>query len=428
MNRKFQFLKNRAVQNAGWLIGGRVIQMVISLFVGLLTARYLGPSNYGLTGYAAAYTAFFTAFCTLGINSLLVKEFVDHPGEEGKIIGTALGLRGVSSLLSSVLIVLIVLVLDAGESVTIWVVALTSLGLVFNIFETFNYWFQSKLESKVTAKATLIGYSVSAAYKVYLMIAGKSVVYFALVSSLDYLCLAVVLLREYRRHQGGKLTFSWTYGKSLLARSRHFILPSLMVAIYGQTDKLMLKQMISETEIGYYNTATTVCTMWCFVLAAIIDSVYPSIMEAHKQGTELFERRNRQLYAMVFYISAVVAIGFTILGKPVIYILYGRAYLPAVAPLRIVTWYTAFSYLGVARNAWIVCEEKQKYLFPIYLSAAASNVALNLLLIPRWGASGAALASLTAQIITTMVTPFFIKNIRRNSVLMLEAILLKGVR
>ena len=74
-----------------------------------------------------------------------------------------------------------------------------------------------------------------------------------------------------------------------------------------------------------------------------------------------------------------------LVAKPFILILYGETYLPAVGPLRIVVWYTAFSYLGVARNAWMVCENRQKYLKYLYVSAAVLNVVLNLALIPSWG-------------------------------------------
>ena len=77
------FLKNRIVKHAGWLIGGRIVHMILAFFVGLLTARYLGPGNYGLINYAASYTSFFASVCTLGINSIIIKDFVDHPDEEG---------------------------------------------------------------------------------------------------------------------------------------------------------------------------------------------------------------------------------------------------------------------------------------------------------------------------------------------------------
>lgn len=421
-------LKRKTVKNAGYLIVGKVIQMAFSLVIGLLTARYLGPSNYGLMNYAGAYTAFFAAVCTLGINNVLVKEFIDHPGEEGKVIGTTLGLRALSSVLSSVIIIAISSFLDADEPMTKLVVSLSSIGMVFNIAETFNYWFQSRLESKVTAGATLCAYLISSAYKVFLLVTGKSVAYFALVSSLDHLCLGVILFIQYRKRSGGKLHFSKQYGKELFKKSRHFILSGLMISIYGQTDKLMLKQMIDEAEIGYYSTAVALCSMWCFILSAVIDSAYPSIMEAAQREDEaLFKRRNVQLYAIVFYLSVFVSLCFTVLAKPLISILYGEKYLPAIAPLRIITWYTAFSYLGVARNAWVVSKERQKYLFGIYASSAAANVILNYLLIPSMGASGAAIASLAAQVLTTMVVPFFIKDMRENSMLMLDAILLKGI-
>jgi len=422
-----KFIKNRTVKNAGWLIGARIVQMIISLVVGLLTARYLGPSNYGLINYASAYTAFFSSLCTLGINSLLVKEFVDNPNDEGKIIGTTLGLRAISSFLSAIATVGIVCVVDMGEKTTIAVVALCSIGPIFHVLETFNFWFQKRLQSKVTAIATLTAYIATCIYRLFLIITGQNVMYFALASSIDYICVGAILLISYKRCGGKKLNFSWKYGKNLLSRSYHFILASIMVAIYGQTDKLMLKHMMNTTEVGYYSTASAVCSMWVFVLTAIIDSMYPSIMEANKQNEELFKKRNRQLYAIVFWVSVFVSLCFTLFGGLLIKILYGEAYLSAVSPLKIITWYTAFSYLGVARNAWMVCKDKQKHLKSIYFLAAVCNVILNFIFIPLWGASGAAVASLISQVLTSIILPLFIKGLKENSVLMLEAICLKGI-
>lgn len=148
-------------------------------------------------------------------------------------------------------------------------------------------------------------------------------------------------------------------------------------------------------------------------------------MEAFKNSKEEFDKKNKLLYSIVFYISAGVSVLFTLFGGIAIKILYGEAYLPSVTLLRIITWYTAFSYLGVARNAWIVCMNRQKYLKYIYISAAIANVILNCIFIPIWGASGAAVASLASQIITTLVVPFFIKDMRENSIMIVKAILFK---
>ena len=421
-------MKSKEVKNAGWLIIGKIIQMGINFFVGILTARYLGPSNYGLINYAAAYVAFFFSVCTLGINSIVVKEFIDNPSKEGEILGTSLSLRGISSVFSAITIVAISFVLDSNEPITKIVVALYTISLVFQIFDMFNYWFQSRLQAKYTAIASLIAYSITAIYKIILLATNQPVTLFALSTSVDYISIALILFYFYKKEGGKKLSFSFKYGKSLLKKSYHFILPGLMIAVYGQTDKMMLKHMINEREIGYYATAVSLCSVWCFVLSAIIDSVNPSIMKSYQDNEKSFIKYNKMLYFIVFYVSIFVSLMFTIFGKLIIQILFGEAYLPTVAPLRIITWYTAFSYLGVARNAWIVCKDRQRYLKYLYFSSAVLNVILNILFIPKYGAVGAAIASLISQISTVIIVPFFIKDLKENSIMIVEAILFKGVK
>ena len=325
------------------------------------------------------------------------------------------------------MIVGIVGVLDHNEPLTIAVVALCSISLLFHVLDTFNYYFQSKYRSKITAIATLIAYASTSVYKVILLITGASVAWFAFASSVDYIVLGILLYIFYVTNKGPRLSFSWEKGKALLKQSCHYILSGMMVAIYGQTDKLMLKQMLDTTAVGYYSTATAICAMWTFVLQAIIDSIYPTILKLKGQDEYLYERKNKQLYASTFYISIFVSVLFLLLGDFAIRILYGEAYAPAGLPLKIVTWYTAFSYLGVARNAWVVCEEKQKYLKYLYIVAAIMNVILNFIMIPHWGAAGAAAASLITQIFTSIVLPLFIKGMRRNSILMLQAMVLYDV-
>jgi len=154
----------------------------------------------------------------------------------------------------------------------------------------------------------------------------------------------------------------------------------------------------------------------------------PTIIELHKTDKEQFLKKNRQLYAIIFYTSMFVSIIFLIFGNIAIKILYGEEYIPAVLPLKIATWYTAFSYLGVARDTWIVCENKQKYLKFLYIGAAVVNVILNLIFIPIWGAAGAAFTSLITQILTCIGIPLFIKEMRPNVKLMIDAILLRKYR
>lgn len=418
------YLKHRVVANAGWIIAGRMANKVLAFLVGILTARYLGPDHYGVINYAAAYTTFFASICSLGINSILVKEFVEHPEQEGEIIGTTVVLQTLSGILSAGMIVGIVSLIDRREPLTILVVALYSLGAVFQVAGTLSYWFQAKLRSKYPAIASLLAYLLTSAYKIFLLASGKSILWFAVANSVEYLVVAVFLYAVYRRQNGPPLHFSRQKAGELLHSSRSFILTGLMVSIYASTDKLMLKQMLSEASVGYYSLAASFSTAWTFILQAVIDSLYPGIVQARSLSLRRYERRNRQLYALVFYGSTLMSLAVTLGAEPLIRTLYGPAYLPAVAPLRIIVWYTAFSYLGVARNAWIVCEGQQRYLKYIYLSSALANVGLNALLIPRFGASGAAAASLVTQMVTVFL-PAGIRPLRPNARLMWDAVLLR---
>jgi O-antigen/teichoic acid export membrane protein len=93
-----------------------------------------------------------------------------------------------------------------------------------------------------------------------------------------------------------------------------------------------------------------------------------------------------------------------------------------VQALRLIVWYTTFSYLGAVRDVWILAQWKQKYLLVINLIGAGANVVLNLVLIPLLGINGAALASLLTQIFTNVMLGYIIRPIRRNNTLMIRGL------
>ncbi len=419
---------NKVLSNISWILAGRIFYMLINFIVGVISARYLGPSNYGLIGYAAAYTTFFTSICSLGINSIIVKEFIDNPKKEGEIIGTTLILKLISSFMSLITIIGISLLVDKGDFLTTFVISLYSISILFNIFETFKYWFQSKLQSKYVEISTTIAYLIMALYKIVLLVTGMSVKWFALSNSIEFIAVAISLYIIYRKKGGPRLSFSTSQAKNLLNKSYHFIISGMMVALYNSTDRFMLKQMASDTEVGYYTIAVTISSLSGILLSAIITSLTPVIMKSHNKNKKEYEKRNKQLYAIVFYISILVSLFITLFSNLIISILYGEKYLASIGVLRILTWYTAFSYLGVARDPWIVCEKLQNCLKYIYIPCAICNIILNYYMIPILGAEGAALASLITQIGTIFIFPLLIEKLRPNVKLIINAILLKGIK
>lgn len=412
--------EQRVIKNAAWIIGCKLIKAVLTLVVTMLTARYLGPSNYGTINYAAGLVAFFTPLMKLGLNAVQVYAIVDRPSEEGKIVGTTIVLNALSALLCIVGVVAFAAVANAGEPETILVCGIYSFLLLFQALEMIQYWFQAKLMSKYSSIAVLLAYTVSALFQTFLLATNKSVYWFAASGSLEYAVIAAVLYVIYRKKGGAKLEFSREVGRRLLSTGKYYILSEMMVVFFSQTDKIMLKLMLDSEAVGIYSAAVTCATMFGFVFAAIIDSARPSIFESRRESRDAFEKNVTALYSIVFYISIFVSAVICIFAPLIIKIMYGDGYTQAVTPLRIIVWYEIFSLFGTVRNVWLLAEGHQKYLWRINLWGVAANVLLNALMIPWLGASGAALASLITQMFTNVIVGFMIKPIRRNNYLLLR--------
>lgn len=419
---------NKVAKNAVWIIGIRVVQAIVAMLINMLTARYLGPSGFGLITYASSLVAFVLPIMQLGLSNVLVQEIVSSPEEEGKILGTSIILSLLSSICCIIGVSAFSFAANPGETGTILVCFLYSLVLIFQAFDYVEYWYQAKLMSKYTSMISLMAYVIVSAYKIFLLVKGKSVYWFAISNALDYVLISFGGLFLYRRLGGRELSFSLEIGKKLFSKSKHYILSSMMVTVFAQTDKIMLKMMLDESATGYYGAAVTCAGMTGFIFAAIIDSFRPSIFEGQKEGNEVFRHRLTMLYSIVIYLSLAQSIVMTLFSKWIIYILYGTAYNPAISALQIIVWYTTFSYMGSVRNIWILANEKQKYLWQINMSGAVANVILNVVLIPLIGINGAAVASLITQLFSNVIVGYIIKPIRPNNAIMVESLRVKYLK
>ena len=415
-------LKNKILQNAKWIIACKILQSLIQLIVGMLSARYLGPSNYGLINYAASVVAFFTPIMQLGLQSTLVQEYVDNPDREGEILGTSLVMNMVSAIACMVGVTTFAMAANFGETTTILVCALYSLTLFCQSIEMVQYWFQAKLLSKYSSLAMLCSYVVVSAYKIYLLASGKSVYWFALSHAVEYGVGGILLLLAYKKYGTQKLSLSIKTAKTLFCKGKHYITATLMVVVFNSTGNILLKLIFGEAETGFFATATTCNSIPAFVFLAIIDTARPVVLESHQQARETFEKNVSRVYSMTTWLSIAQSVFFTLLAPIVVKTLYGESYMPAVPVLQILCWNTAFSYMGYVRNIWILAEEKHKHLFTINFSGAIANILFNVCLIPAWGACGAAVASVLTQIFTNFIMGFILKEIRPNNRLLLKGL------
>ncbi len=414
--------QTQVFNNAKWIIVCKIAQSVIQLIIGMFSARYLGPSNYGLISYASSIVAFALPIMKLGLDATLVHSLVESPQKEGEIMGTSLGLNIISGIVSIVGVSCFVFFANAGETETILVCILYSISIFFAALEMIQYWFQYKLKSKYPSVVMLLAYVVVSVYKIFLLVTSKSVYWFAFTHSIEYGIIGIALLFIYKNQNGSKFTFSLNRAKRLLSKGKHYIVSAMMVVVIQNTDHIMITEMMGKEENGYYAAAVMCVGVVQFVFAAIIDSFRPLILSKKRENTNEYEKNVSRLYGIIIYLSVAQSIAFSLFAEMIVKILYGSEYFAAIPILRILVWYKAFSSMGSVRNVWILAEEKHKYLPIINIIGAGSNVLMNLILIPIWGAYGAAFASFITQFFTNFLLSYIIKPMRKNNELLIKGI------
>lgn len=392
------------LSNTGWLVFDKIFHMALSLWVTREMARYLGVENYGILNYGLAFVEIFTIVCKLGIDGILVNEIIRKKDQAGELLGTTTVLRLLSSLLSLVITGLFVWILNPGKMLVLAVTLIQSVSLLFVAFDTLDFYFQSRLQSKYTAIARSISYPLVCLLRLVFIYARKDVAWFGWATVLDALTIAVVLFYFYKKESCPKLSFSRKAAVYLLKHSYHFILVNLLVTIYTQMDKLMVGGLGNQWEVGIYTSGMTIANLWIFVPNAIIDSGRPLIMSRKAAGDEKEYRNRLGLLCMgIIWISILAGVFFSVAGKLVIWIIYGEAYMASVPVLLLLIWSRLFSLVGLVRSMWMLCEGYEKYIKYFIGLGALINLVLNTLLIPRYGATGAAIATLATEVISSFL-------------------------
>ena len=425
---KTALIKNREARNASWIIVCRVVQAVLNFIVSSLTAKYLGPSRYGLTYYASSVTAFLIPVCLLGLSDIMVHELVENPDREGEILGTSLMMSLGSSVLCMSIMALFVRVTNGDDKEASVFCALYSISMLFQGMEILSAWFQSKLLSKYTSTISLCAFVLVSAYKSYLLISSKSIFWFAFSNTLDYALITIPYFVFYKKNGGQRLSFSRDTAKNLLSKGKYYILTNIMVVSFTATDKIMLRTLASPEEGGLYSAAFSVTAVSSFVFSAIITSARPGILKAAVEKDPSFEKKMTVLFSIVIWLSIAQNIFFSFFARTIIDIMCGEDYVDAVPVLRVVCWYTTFSYLGSARNVWILGSENQKELWKVNLIGACVGLTLDYLLISQFGMMGAAVAAVVTQFVTNIVTGYLIRQIRPVSSLIVKGTDIRNIR
>ena len=421
-------LTTKFMRNTSWLLFEQIFKMVLTLIVTSLMARYLGTHDFGLINYGLSYIIVFTTISNLGIDSIIVNEIIKNKDRTGTLIGTTILLRLISSVISIFLIYVIVKYLNADAFTLNVIIMIQSISLLFIIFDSIQYWFQSNLQSKYVVISKSVAFTIVSIWRLVLIFTEKSISFFAFATVLEAFIISLLIIVFYIRFKGPKLYFSFQTAKNLLLHARSYFIAGVLIMVYTQIDKIMLGQLVDATTVGIYSAALTIASLWMFIPNAIINSARPIIMALNNENKHVYIKKNKQLYCSIIWIGIVASIFITLFSKSIVLLIYGDQFVESVDILVILIWSRIFALIGSVKAIWLTVENLGRYQVYFVGIAALINVVLNFILIPKYGATGAAISTLFAEVISALFTMLLFKKTRPLFKLIVEAFLFKGIR
>lgn len=405
-------IKSASVKNFFWLSSDKLFKLLTSLIVGAWTARYLGPLDLGKLNYIYAYITILTAVSSLGMDSFLVKEILSSKSEKNKILGTSFLLRSLASIISITAIYLVLLFSNLDRELY-HLYYLMIVPVLLSPFELIDIEYQSKLESRKTIISKNIGYVIGTGLKIYILIIGKSLIWFALIIAIETIISYSLLVVSYQLHQNLK---SWKFDRNkasfLLKSVWPFTLSSLTIILYMRLDQIMLGNMIGNKSVGQFSAAIKLTEVFMFLPMAISSSYFPSLIEAKENGIEILLHKMTSYLKIMSFLAISISLGLSLFSGLFINIIYGWQYLEAVDILIVHSWTLLPVFLGVASGQYLILTNLNKYVFYRTATGLSFNVMLNLLLIPKFGGIGAAYSSVAAQFVAAYFFDIFFKETR----------------
>lgn len=378
-------------------MGDKVATLVVGFFVTVLVARYLGPEDFGLYSYAISVAAIFSAAGHMGLSGLVVREIVKRPDDRGETLGTTLSLKFIGMGVGYVVLLAYAALYEGISSPEFIMLAIAGAALLFSPFQVFDFWFQAFVKAKYVTYSRLIALVASSGLKISFVFLGAGVIYFVGANLAQAVIVFLAVVFFYKATSTLKLSewsFSWARAKELFSQGWLVYLGSIFAVVYLKVDQVMLKWFEGADSVGIYAVAAQLSEAWYFVPAAIVTSFFPKLIKLRDENSLEFGRRFQQLLDLLFVLALVVALVMTLASEFVILLFFGEHYLESADVLVIHVWAALFIFMRAAFSKWILIENALVFSLLTQGAGVVVNVALNYFMIPKFGVTGAAYATL----------------------------------
>lgn len=404
--------ENVVLKNISWATFDKILFLAISFIISVVLSRYLGPEQNGNYSYIIAFNSLFSAFATLGLERIIVKELsTEKTYTQEDILGTGIALQVFGSGFVFALSIMVTSIVGVTKYIRVLCIVM-SLSYVFQALSPFRYWYQAKYKINKIVKidfickfSFLIVRLIGIFYR--LDVAGFILIYLA-----ETACQYVLIFyRFYFDHSKVFVpTFNKKLAKFMIKSSWPLILGTLSSTIYMRMDQMMIEGYLGAYQLGIYSVAVKIAELWYFIPDAIGMSLLPLFSQL-RDKKEIFEQYQKY-FDVVTIISYIMSIGIFVFGKYFIVLAYGNEYKEAAKILAVHIWSGIFMSQAVVRSVYFIVSGKTYLSLIVTSMGAVTNIFLNIVMIPRFGGIGAAIGTFISQVLYGYISSFLIKDLR----------------
>jgi O-antigen/teichoic acid export membrane protein len=391
----------RVSKNAGAILVGRGFAIIFSLGASILLARYLGSEGLGQYASVYAYLALFSWLATFGFEPILIRDISRERDNASDLIHTGT----IMSVLLSLGTVVIALVLSPIAGYTGFLRVLlffAALEFAFIPFRLPGVVFQVDMRQWYGSAINVARQALWFAIVVFLWFYKASLLYVIIGRSVCALVEAALVWFYGRRWLSARKTFLWKRTVSILRQSFPLAFTSFVATIYLRIDQVMLHKMASDSILGQYAAAAKVSELFELLPGALMSSLAPILAVSVSNAADFIKYTNISFrYFMV--LAAGLCVTLTLGAGFIVSLLFGQQFLPATSLLQVLIWSEIAVFFATIVVNILIAKNLQSLLPWPTAVGAALNIALNMFMIPKYAASGAAWATLISYTFAWMI-------------------------
>jgi len=399
------------MSNIIWLLFDHSLTFIGGFFISIWLARYLGPENYGIFAYALALFAIASNFSQLGLNGIAVKEIVNSSNLD-QSISTVVTLKFLGAILSCFALIGYA-IYDADSEIKLTMSVLIGLTVILKPFSVIENYFDSLVLSKYKVISRKSGYIIKSILIVFLIILEWPFWTLAIFIIIEQIIPVLMLIWFFLKQRGGFIfKYSQSKAKELLEQSWPLIVSGLGGVLYLTMDQIMVVSMSGDEQGGIYAAAVRYTSIFFFLQSILMTTFFPSLLKKKSKGNINYHKAITELSGLLLYVSLGVIFGTHLLIAPFIEFAYGVEYLDSIPVIKYHIWSLPLVYLGAVLSKWLIIENLTKFSLLRHSLGLLVNLTLNLWLIPIYGPSGAAIASVAALFFSVIVVLAFHSRLR----------------